>query len=146
MPHPPFSFSGNLPMSLAGSLKSLTGELFMTFCRVITVFVLAVASCLASDADGKWAGNINTPNGPIPVSFDLTTNGNVVTGTTVGPQGEVKITNGKLEGNLLSFALTFNVAGTNLTIRYKGIVSNDHINFTLSFGDDPTEFVVKRVS
>ena len=118
----------------------------MTLSRAIDILTLAAATCFASDADGKWAGKINTPNGPIPVSFDLTTNGNVVTGSTVGPQGEVKITNGKLEGNLLSFALSFNVAGTNLTIRYKGIVSKDQIDFTLSFGDDPTDFVVKRVS
>lgn len=118
----------------------------MNFRRAIAVFVLAAASCLASDADGKWAGAIKTPNGPIPVSFDFTTSGNNLTGTTVGPQGEVKITNGKLEGSLLSFSLTFDVAGTKMTIRYKGIVEKDQINMSLTFGDEPTEFVVKRVS
>ena len=118
----------------------------MNFSRAIAILVLTVASCLASEADGKWVGSINTPNGPIPVSFDLTSDGNKVTGTTVGPQGEVKITNGTIEGSLLSFALTFNVGGTNVTIRYKGIVAKDQINFTLTFGGDPTDFVVKRVS
>jgi len=32
-------------------------------------------------------------------------------------------------------------------LKYKGIVTPDHIDFTLSFGgDDPTLFVVKRAS
>ena len=118
----------------------------MNFRRAIAVFILAAASCLASDADGKWIGAIKTPNGPIPVSFDLTTDGNNVTGSTTGPQGEVKITNGKLEGSLLSFSLSFDVAGTKMTIRYKGIVQKDQINMSLSFGDEPTEFVVKRIN
>ena len=29
---------------------------------------------------------------------------------------------------------------------YRGIVEKDQINMSLSFGDEPTEFVVKRVS
>lgn len=118
----------------------------MNFRRLAAVLVLAAASCFASDADGKWAGNIETPNGPIPVSFDLKTEGNNVTGVTHGPQGEVKITNGKLEGALLSFSLAFDVGGTTMTIRYKGIVSKEKIDFSLTFGGDPTNFVVKRVS
>jgi hypothetical protein len=118
----------------------------MNFRRLAAVLVLAASSCLASDADGKWAGKIETPDGAIPIAFELKTDGNNVTGVTHGPQGEVQITNGKLEGALLSFSLAFDVAGTKMTIRYKGIVSKDKIDFTLSFGGDPTPFVVKRVS
>ena len=118
----------------------------MNFRRLAAVLVLAAGCCLASDADGKWAGNIETPNGPIPIAFDLKTEGNNVTGVTRGPQGEVQITNGKLEGTLLSFSLAFDVAGTKMTIRYKGIVSKEKIDFQLSFGGDPTPFTVKRVS
>jgi hypothetical protein len=118
----------------------------MNIRRAAAILVLAGVSCFASDADGKWAGSIATPDGAIPVSFDLKTDGNNVTGTTVGPQGEIKITNGKLEGALLSFSLAFEVSGTKMTIRYKGIVSKDKIDFNLSFGGDPTAFVVKRVN
>jgi hypothetical protein len=118
----------------------------MSFRRNAAVFVLFAASCFAASPDGKWTGNLNSPNGPIPVSFDLKSNGADVTGTTVGPQGEVKITNGKMAGDVLTFSLSFNVAGTNITMNYKGIVADDHINFTLMMMGNPAEFVVKRVS
>ena len=119
----------------------------MNLRRAIMTFALAAVSCFAADADGKWAGKITTPNGTVPISFDLKTDGNKVTGTSVGPQGEVKITDGALEGNLISFKLVFHVYDTDITLKYRGIVSPDHIDFQLIFGvDDPTPFVVKRVS
>jgi hypothetical protein len=59
----------------------------MHFCRAIIVAAIAAAASFAADVDGKWAGKINTPRGELPMSFDLKTDGETVTGTAVGHQG-----------------------------------------------------------
>jgi len=84
----------------------------MNLRRAVLALAFAAMSCFAADADGKWAGKINTPNGNVPISFDFKTDGNKVTGTSVGPQGEVKITDGAIEGSLISFKLVFHVYDT----------------------------------
>ena len=45
-------------------------------------FVLFAASCLAADVDGKWTGNMATPNGDVPVNFTFKADGATLTGGT----------------------------------------------------------------
>jgi hypothetical protein len=90
-------------------------------------------------------GNITTPDGEAPVSLTLKADGATLTGTTTGPDGsETKIADGKIDGNNLSFSVTFDFGGMPLTIGYKGVLAGNQIKFTLDVFGMPMELVVKK--
>jgi hypothetical protein len=49
--------------------------------------LLLAAPAFAHDADGKWEGMVDTPMGAIPVGFTFKTDGAMLTGTSLGPDG-----------------------------------------------------------
>ncbi len=118
----------------------------MIFSRVIAVFVLLTASCFAADVDGKWAGSLSTPGGEFPVNFSFKADGATLTGTTSGPDGDVKITNGKVDGDNISFTVMLDFGGMPLTMNYKGAVTKDQIKMTLEVMGMPIDLVVKKTA
>jgi hypothetical protein len=59
---------------------------------VLGVFVLVGAvSAQAPNATGTWDVNLTTPNGPMTVALTLKKDGEKLSGTIAGPQGEVAI-------------------------------------------------------
>lgn len=117
----------------------------MRFFLTIVTAALAVSSCFAAEVDGKWAGNINSPRGPIPMKFDLKTDAETVTGTAVGPQGEVPVSAGLFKDGKLTFQLRYRVADRDVVFNYEGVVAGEEMKMTLAFGiNEPVYFVVKR--
>ncbi len=117
----------------------------MRFYRVIIVAAIAAAVSFAADVDGKWAGKINTPRGDVPMSFDLKADGETVTGTAVGHQGEVPVTAGRFVDGKLSLQLKYHVAGQTLVFTYEGVPVGDEMKMQLMFGiNEPVHFSVKR--
>lgn len=114
--------------------------------RIGIVCLLLAGACLAADVDGKWTGTFMTPNGDQPVSFTFKAEGDKLTGTTTGPAGEIQISDGKLEGNNLSFSVTFDFGGMPFTLNYKGVLANDEIKFTIDIFGMPIELTVKKTS
>jgi len=73
--------------------------------------MLAVIACfaIALDITGKWTGSIKTPDGnEFPLTYVFKADGNNLTGSLQGPQGEIPITEGKIDGSNFSFKLDFN--------------------------------------
>src|SRR5690349_3639172 len=94
--------------------------------------LLLASSAFAADVDGKWTGIFNTPNGDAPVNFTFKSDGAKLEGSTTGPDGtELKITEGKVDGNNVSFTVSFDFGGMPLTMNYKGVVAKDQIKFTI---------------
>jgi hypothetical protein len=59
---------------------------------VLTAFVLVGAvSAQAPNATGTWDINLTTPNGPMTVALVLKKDGEKLSGTIAGPQGEVAV-------------------------------------------------------
>lgn len=117
----------------------------MRFRHMLAAAVFAAVSCLAADADGKWAGNIVTPRGDIPMKFDLKVADGKVTGTAVGPQGEVPVSNGIYEEGKVAFQLRYRVYDQTMVFHYEGKVVEDEMQMKLMFGvNEPVSFVVKR--
>ena len=68
-------------------------------------------------------------------------------GSTTGPDGgEVKIADGKVDGNNVSFSITFDFGGMPFTMNYKGVVNKDQIKFTIDIFGMPIESVVKKTA
>jgi hypothetical protein len=121
--------------------------MLMTFRSIAMVFVLFAGSCFAADVDGKWTGTMTTPGGDVPVSFTFKADGSTLTGSTSGPDGtEVKIADGKADGNNISFTITFDFGGMPITLNYKGVVTKDQINFMIDIAGMPFELTVKKAS
>jgi hypothetical protein len=113
--------------------------------RIVAVALLLAASAFAHDVDGKWTGTMSTPNGDVPVNFTFKADGAKLDGSTAGPDGaEVKIADGKVDGNNIAFSVTFDFGGMPFTLNYKGAVTPEQINFTIEVFGMPLELVVKK--
>jgi hypothetical protein len=118
---------------------------------VLTTMTLFLAgAAIAADADGTWAGVLDTPLGDIAQVFTLKTDGAVLTGTVTNPEGnDVAITEGKVEGNHISFSVTVDFIGKARSLTYSGVVSKDEIRFEVVLNSEhPRTFreIVKRKS
>jgi hypothetical protein len=113
---------------------------------VLGILLLA-APAFAAAVDGKWTGSIDTPNGPLPISFTFKSDASALTGTTTGPDGgEVPLKGGKIDGDNISFSVDLDFGGMAFTLDYKGVVSTDQIKLTADFMGMPFEFVVKKAN
>jgi hypothetical protein len=111
----------------------------------IVMLFLLTAAAYAADVDGKWAGSVAGPQGEFPVAFTFKSEGAKLTGSTVGFDGtEVEIKDGKIEGNNISFTVTFDFGGMPFMLSYKGVVASDQIKMTGEAAGMPFEFLLKK--
>lgn len=118
----------------------------MRMCALMFAALLVAVPALAADVDGRWTGTLSTPNGEIVVSHQFTADGTMLSGFTSGPDGgQIAIKDGKVDGNKISFAVTFDFGGMTVDVSYTGVVSPEEIAITGDFGGMPFEYVVKKV-
>jgi hypothetical protein len=114
--------------------------------RIIAITCLAlvaIASVLsAADVSGKWSGQVPGRGGEgATATFVFKVDGDKLTGTMTGPQGEVPLQEGKVSGDKISFSM----AGNNAKILFEGMVSGDQIKMTRTReGGQGREFTLKR--
>jgi hypothetical protein len=109
--------------------------------------LLFAAPAFAAGVDGDWAGSLDTPNGPMQISYSFKANGTTLTGTTSGPDGsKVAIKDGKIDGDKISFAVDFDMGGTATTFKYTGVVSADGIALSSDFQGQAFNFTVKKTA
>jgi hypothetical protein len=98
-----------------------------------TGFLLGLLSltALAADVTGKWTAQVPGRGGQTrEQTFNLKADGNTLTGTVSGRQGDVAISEGKIDGDQISFTQTMEFNGNTMKLVYKGTVSGDEIKFT----------------
>ncbi|MCH7698996.1 MAG: hypothetical protein IH865_08690 [Chloroflexi bacterium] len=83
-------------------------------------------------ADGSWDMTMNTPMGPQTGKLTLKSNGDALEGTMVGPQGEVPLEDGKIDGDNLSWKIT--AAQMNMVIEFKATVDGDKLTGEAELG------------
>jgi hypothetical protein len=113
------------------------------------LLALAPMAALAADFNGKWNGQVQGRNGMQTVAFDFHVDGSTLTGKVTTPRGDIDISNGKVDGDNISFDTTMSMNGNSFTLNYKGTADGaDSIKFTRTFGGGgdrpPQEFVAKR--
>jgi|SRR5579871_2397725 len=90
---------------------------------------------LAADIDGKWSGQVEGRGGPQTQTLSLKASGNTLTGNVEGGRGgPVEITDGKIEGNNVSFKVVREFRGNQITQEYKGTLSGNELKMTVSGG------------
>jgi hypothetical protein len=125
----------------------------MTFRTVsfASAFVLAATLVAqAADVSGKWTAQVPGRDGQTrETTFTLKAEGEKLTGTTSGRNGDVPITDGTIKGDAIAFTVVMNFNGQEVKILYKGTVAGDEIKFTRQRegGDQPpAEFVAKKAT
>jgi hypothetical protein len=107
--------------------------------------LLASSSAFAADVEGTWTGSIDSPNGAIAISYTFKAQGDALTGSTSGPDGmPIAITDGKIQGNKLSFSLTLDFGAGPTTFVYTGEVSATELMLHTAFMDMPIDMLLKK--
>ncbi len=116
--------------------------------RLLGLAVLLVApAAFAADVSGAWKGAFEFNGNSLPVTVNLKTAGDAVTGTVEGlPTTPAEIHDGKLEGDNVSFWITTDYEGQNYKLVYKGKVLPNEIDFTFGTEDGSwgTTLTVKK--
>ena len=110
--------------------------------------VIAFASVRAADPSGRWSATFTTDIGEQSYTFEFVVKGSELTGMVKGSlTGETKITEGKVDGDTITFVEAVTFMEMPLRIVYSGtITSADEIQFTRNVADIANEkLVAKRV-
>jgi len=115
--------------------------------RVVLGALALVAICLtaawAAEVSGKWKAEFQTPDGQTRTNiFTFQVDGDKLTGTISGPRGDTPISEGKVSGDEISFAVVRKFEDREFKMDYKGKVAGDEIKLTVTanFGGEERTF------
>jgi hypothetical protein len=115
---------------------------------LLAVLFLALTSvtALAADFNGKWTADVTTPRGTQTLTFDFHVDGTTLTGKVSSPRGDSDISEGKIDGDNISFVQIMKFNDNEIRFVYKGAIAGDEIKMTRQAGDRPAvDVVAKRV-
>jgi hypothetical protein len=109
--------------------------------------LLAVSTAFAADVDGTWVGTFDSPGGAVTLSYTFKAEGNVLTGSSAGPDGSaIPIRNGKIDGDKISFTIDVDFGGGPTAIPYTGVVSPAEIKLQFEMMGTKTDILAKKAS
>jgi hypothetical protein len=113
---------------------------------VLTALTIVGGVAFAADVSGTWTASFETQVGTQTYTYELRAQGNVLTGKTKGSlTGENAISDGKVDGNKISFVEKVTYQGMPLVFNYTGELKGDQIHFKRELMGFPAEeFDAKR--
>jgi autotransporter translocation and assembly factor TamB len=100
--------------------------------RLFLLTCLVAAVAFAADVTGKWTYEMPGRGGQTQQgSINLKVDGSTVTGTVSGPRGETDISNGKVDGDTVTFSVVREYQGNSMKMNYTGKISGDTIQFKI---------------
>jgi hypothetical protein len=124
---------------------------------VMTILLVASFALMAADVSGKWTfeqpGRGGNPGRPVTIT--LKADGAKLTGSVPGmvrggdnPPPPTEITDGKVDGNNVSFTVKREFNGNSMVTKYEGTVSGDEMKLKITRdtqnGPTTTEVTAKR--
>ena len=114
---------------------------------ILTAIFAFTAS--AADVTGNWKATADGPNGSMERTFTFKVDGSKLTGeTTSSMMGKSTITDGKVDGDNVTFTINVKFQDTEMKLNYKGKVTGNEIHFTVDNpgGGQTIEWHAKKVS
>ncbi len=116
---------------------------------VVAILCVLTFAVMAADVNGKWTWEQQGQNGATTTTLTLKADGGKLTGTLDGGRGgPVEISDGKVDGNSISFSVKRNMRGTDVVTPYKGIINDSGDSMKIEFsrmgrgGGEPTPMTV----
>jgi enterochelin esterase-like enzyme len=155
------NFQGNdIRITYTGKLT--TGDNEIKFTRAVGEFAkeeivakreAAAAAAVGANISGEWQAQFDTQRGLQKYTFTFKQDGTSVTGKAnvemEDQKREAELKNGKVEGDLVSFAEPLSIQGNDINITYTGKLSakGDEIKFKRQVGDfGSSEAAAKRTA
>ena len=106
---------------------------------VTTILLAFTFVAMAADVTGKWVAEVEGRNGTTQMTFTLKADGSTLTGSVTGGMGgrrgggggapaATEISNGKIDGDNVSFEVKREFNGNEFITKYSGTVSGDTLN------------------
>lgn len=112
----------------------------MWMCALVALTSLAA---FAADVTGKWTSEATGKGGP--QTFNLKQDGDKLTGSIEGGRGgPVDISNGKVDGDNVSFEVVREMGGNSMTIKYTGTVSGSTMKLSVDMGRGAREITLTK--
>jgi len=111
---------------------------------VASLLAMFAICAFAADVTGTWKGSMETPNGTRETTLNLKADGDSLTGTISGRQGDTPIQNGKVKGDNISFNVVRNFNGNEVKLEYKGKLKGDELDMDVSAGERNFSLKLKR--
>ena len=126
---------------------------------VITILLVASFALMAADVSGKWTfeqpGRGGNPGRPVTITLKV--DGAKLTGSVPGmgrggdnPPPPTEITDGKVDGNNVSFTVKREFNGNTMVTKYEGTISGDELKLKITRdgqnGPQTTEVTAKRAT
>jgi hypothetical protein len=106
------------------------------------LMLVAAAVAAAAKVDGRWQATVSGPNGDFTLTFNFKAEGTTLTGSVETPNGEQPISDGKVEGDKISFKTHFD----DNVIDHHGTISGDTIQLKVSGPWGEFDITLKRVA
>jgi hypothetical protein len=109
-------------------MNRLNASKWLLAFALLPLWVLAADT---PDISGTWTASFDTQIGKQDYTYTFVVKGTQLTGRAKSANGDTAISEGKVDGNKVSFVENLDYQGMPLRIAYQGsIVSADVINFT----------------
>lgn len=97
------------------------------------LFALMALTVLAAEPTGKWAASMPGRNGEtMSMTFNLKADGDKLTGTVSGMRGDTEISDGKVNGDTVTFSVVREYNGNSFKTTYTGVMEGDTMHFTMT--------------
>ena len=109
--------------------------------RLFVLLLLTALAVFGADVAGKWKATYQGQDGPREVIFIFQVSEGKVSGTASDPRGEAPITEGKVDGD----KITFTVERDDFKAVFTGTISGDDMKLSGTAGERTFELPAKRV-
>jgi len=97
------------------------------FLACAVLMTVLAGAALAADITGNWTGSSDQ----FSLKFSFKQDGETLTGNVTGPQGDpLPISDGKVQGDKVSFTVKVDMGGNNMKITHEGTIKGDEITLT----------------
>ena len=95
------------------------------------MLVILAGFAHAADLSGKWKGDVPGRSGDTTATvFTFKVDGEKLTGSMTGPNGDLQLQEGKVSGDQVSFSTNIDAGGNTIKILYKGTLGGDQLKMT----------------
>src|SRR5215469_2268999 len=113
--------------------------------HILEAFLIALTLALAGSAvaqnniTGTWKSQFNSQIGTQDYMFELKIDGTNLAGRAIGKRengtNDVAITNGRIDGNKISFNEPLMIQDNDITVEYSGTIEGDELKLHRKVGD-----------